>query len=232
MLEIEDLSLENELFEGRAETLVPIEITRSKGETRIVTFSRILDVARELEKKFSSDPFSDNAISFVEEKMAEIIKKWGYFTDDYFPKHILTYLAEDIDESLILPTTKMIKSTDGYENLTEYELEPIDNSSDEVYFVTETDGKIVSVCEMNAEDAFLGATEINVFTAEDYRKKGYAQSNATAMVKYLASLGRKVAYTAPIDNKSSVHVAEQCGFKLIAETYYYICYLEENNEEK
>lgn len=227
MLEIEKIDIENELFSSLSPTLVPIEITMSNGKTRIVTFSKTIRIAKEFEKRFINEPFSKEAIAFLEGEMSDIIKEWGYFTDDYFPKHIFTYVANDLNEDLILPSTKMLKSIDGYENLTEYELEPLDEKSDEAYFATIIDGKIVSVCEMNVDDAFIGATEINVYTNENYRKNGFAVSNATAMAKYLISLGKRVAYTAPKENISSQMVAEKCGFEKIAETYYYICYKEE-----
>jgi RimJ/RimL family protein N-acetyltransferase len=227
MLEIEKIEIENELFSSLSPTLVPIEITTSNGETRIVTFSKAISVAKEFEKRYIKEQFSKEAIDFLESEMSDIINEWGYFTDDYFPKHIFTYVANDVNEDLILSSTKMLKSIDGYENLTEYELESLDEDAVETYFATIVDDKIVSVCEMNADDAFIGATEINVYTNENYRKNGFAVSNATAMAKYLISLCKRVAYTAPKENISSQMVAEKCGFEKIAETYYYICYKEE-----
>ena len=119
-----------------------------------------------------------------------------------------------------------IKSAKGYENLTEYELEDIDEGSEEWYFVTACDGKIVSVCETNSRDAFFGAKEINVYTAPEYRGKGYAASNASAAAEYYTELGFKVAYTSRTDNTASIKTAEKCGFERIAETFYYICYKE------
>ena len=136
----------------------------------------------------------------------------------------MTYANPKIDKSLILDSTIRIKSADGYENLTEYELEPIDDFSDEFYFVSVVDGKIVSVCEKNTDGVFIGADEINVYTNPNYRNKGYGVSNVVAMSEYLLSLGKKVAYTSDFYNKASQKLAEKSGFEMIAKTYYYICY--------
>ncbi|MBQ8163711.1 MAG: GNAT family N-acetyltransferase [Clostridia bacterium] len=223
MIELEDAELEKKLFSANAETLVPIEITLDKNGLRICSFNKTLDIAKEFKKRFSCAPFSKEAIAFLEESMLPLITSWKYFTDDYFPKHIYTFLASSVSDDLILPSTVFVKSIEKYENLTEYELE----GNDDGYFVTVLENKIVSVCEINVSDAFINAKEINVYTNENYRKKGYGVSNVMAMTKYLLSKGEKVAYTAPKDNIASQKVAKKCGFDKISETYYYICYREE-----
>ncbi len=224
VIELEDSELEAELFESKAETLVPIEVTKSKNSLRICSFEKTADIAKSFEENFSQDPFCKEAIDFLEESLLPVISSWNYFTDDYFPKHIYTYTADSYDDELILPSTIFINSLGKYKNLTEYELE----DSEDGYFVTVIDNQIVSVCEINASDAFLNAKEINVFTNEKYRKKGYGASNITAMIKHLLSKGEEaVAYTAPKENIGSQKTAEKCGLKMISETYYCICYKED-----
>lgn len=224
MIILESPEIEKALFENKEEALVPLEITRRDNEVEIVTFERTLELAKILERDFISHPFEKESVEFIHANLEPIVNSWGYFVDDISEGHILTYVLGDLKKSLILPNTFMVKSSDGYKNLTDYELEKIPSDSDECYFVTVDDGKIVSVCEMNTEGVFIGATEINVYTNPSYRGMGYGASNVSAMCEYLTSKGHRVAYTTKKDNVASSALAKKCGFKQIAETYYYICY--------
>ncbi len=228
MIILEDKEIERALFENREQALVPIEITERDGELEIITFEKTKGIAIELEKRYSSAPFSDEAVSFIHESLKDEVKAWGYAVDDINEGHIITFVYNQLKESLILPNTKMIKSSKGYKNLTDYELEDLPSDGDECYFVTIEEEKIVSVCEMNTEGAFIGATEINTYTAPEYRGRGYSASNVSAMCKYLMERGKKIAYTAHRDNLASLSIAKRCGFEKIAQTYYYICYNDEN----
>lgn len=221
---LEDQEIEKALFENDEEVLVPIEITERDGKIEVITFKKTQKIAQEFEEKFISSPFSDEAVEFLHENLEDIVSSWGYEVDDLNEGHIITYIHEKLTENLILPNTIMIKNSEEYDNLTEYELEAIPNNSDECYFVAIEENKIVSVCEMNTEGVFLGATEINVFTNPLYRGKGYASSCVSAMCKYLFEKGKKIAYTVQKDNLFSISLAEKCGFKKIAQTFYYICY--------
>ena len=227
MIYIEDEAVEKSAIQGEEEVIIPIEVTYRNGHLEITAFERTLEIAKQLEKDFASNPFSKEAILFLDRALRDIVSSWGYFVDDLNEGHILTYESTRINEELIQPSTMRIKSSLGYENLTEYELDEIPSDSKECYFVTVIDNKIVSVCEMNTEEAFIGAAEINVFTASEYRGKGYGASNVTAMTKYLRENDKRVAYTASYDNKPSQLLALKCGFEEIAHTYYYICYKEE-----
>jgi len=225
MIKTEKRRTEKYLFTSLPEALVPIEVTLRSGKLYIETFRKTKKTAKKFYKLFKGSPFSEEAKSFLNEKLSGVISEWGYFTDDINEGHIITYIADSVNAELIQESTVMITSGDGYENLTDYELESTDG--EECYFVTVIDGKIVSVCETNAREAFYGAKEINVYTAEEYRGKGYGASNVSAMVKYYLSLGHNVAYTSRQDNTSSCRLAEKCGLKKTAETYYYVCYREE-----
>lgn len=224
MIVLESKENERALFENQEEAIIPIEITERDGEVEIITLERTLDVAKELEKRFSKNLFSDEAIAFIHNSLKRRVDEWGYTVDDLKEGYILTYINESVNEDLILPSTVRLSFGEGYENLTDYELEPLDENGKECYFVTIDDGKIVSVCEMNTDGVFIGATEINVFTSDGYKKKGYGASNVSAMCKYLSSLGERIAYTVQAENEASIALARKCGFKRIAKTYYYICY--------
>ena len=226
MIRIVKRRIEKHLFKTKPESLVPIEVTLRNGELTLEVFGRVKGIAKEFYKKHKMCPFSSEALSFLENKMEGVIRDWGYVTDDLMEGHIATYIAKDINREAIQESTVMIKSSKGYVNLTEYELEDIDMDSEECYFVTIIDGKIVSVCETNSGDAFIGAKEINVYTSPEYRGKGYAASNAASMADYYKSLGYNVAYTSRMDNIASLKTAEKCGFERVAETFYYICYKE------
>ena len=225
MIKTEKRRMEKYLFTALPEALVPIEVTLRSDKLLIETFRRTKKTAKKFYKLFKDSPFCDEAKEFLNGSLSVATSEWGYFCDDINEGHIITYIADSVNDELIQDSTVRITSGEGYENLTEYELEKTDG--EECYFVTVTDGKIVSVCETNAKDAFCGAKEINVYTANEYRGKGYGASNVSAMVKYYLSLGHNVAYTSRKDNTASCRLAEKCGLKKTAETYYYVCYKEE-----
>ena len=225
MIKTEKRRMEKYLFASLPEALVPIEVTLRSGKLYVETFRKTKKTAKKFHSLFKDTPFSKEAKAFLNENLSSVISEWGYFTDDLNEGHIVTYIADSVNEELIQESTVRITSGEGYENLTDYELERTDG--EECYFVTVIDGRIVSVCETNAKDAFCGAKEINVYTAKEYRGKGYGASNVSAMIKHYLSLGHNVAYTSRKDNTASCRLAEKCGLKKIAETYYYICYKEE-----
>ncbi len=227
MVILEDKEIEKALFENCEEVIVPIEVTKRNGELEIITFEKTQNIANEFEKRFEKSPFTPEAKNFLHSSLKDVVKAWGYTADDIDEGHILTYIDKEINTSLILPTTKMIKAQGKYENLTEYELEQLPEESDECYFVTVIENKIVSVCEMNTEGVFVGAAEINVYTSPEYRKNGYGASNVCAMANYLINQGKRVAYTVNYKNKPSEELAIKCGFEKLAETFYYITYREE-----
>lgn len=224
MIYLEDSDTEKALFENGEEVLIPIEVTRRDGKLEITTFKKTLGIARNFEKLFSDTPFSEEAIAFLDSNLRDTVSSWGYFTDDINEGHILSYISVQYKPELIKPSTVMLKSVNGYKSLIEYELDEIPNDSEECYFATVTDGKIVSVCEMNTDGVFIGASEINVYTSPEYRGYGYGASNVAAMCRYLKSKGRRVAYTVNYENAPSIALAKKCGFEKIAHTYYYICY--------
>ena len=226
MLRFENRKTERYLFKTLPEALVPIEVTLRGGELTVEAFRRVKSVAKEFYKKHKNCPFLDEAKIFIDRSLRDIVSKWGYAACDLNEGHIVTYIANEINREAIQQSTVKIKSSKGYENLTEYELEDIAEDSEEYYFVTLAEDKIVSVCETNSEEAFIGAKEINVYTAPEYRGRGYATSNAAAAAEYYKSIGYKVAYTARADNHPSLRTAEGCGFTKTAETLYYICYKE------
>ena len=227
MIKIEKRKMENYLFSSGHEALVPFEATLRGDKLTVTSFRKTKKQARLFYKRFKSDPFSNDAISFIYNTLTPISKEWGYAPDDMYEGHIATYVADKSSKEHIQATTIKIKELGEYENLTEYELEPIPEEMVECYFVTLIDNKIVSVCETNAEDAFVGAKEINVYTAPEYRCKGYGLSNVAAMTDYYLNLGYNVAYTCRCDNKASIALAARCGYRKLAETYYFICYKED-----
>ena len=227
MITLEKRKMERYLLDTKYSTLVPFEATVRKGKLTVTTFRRTKAQSKQYYKKYKNTPFVNEAKAYIYEELSPICRDWGYAPAEMEEGHIVTLVADKINKELIKPSTVKIKSIGDYVNLTEYELEPISEESEECYFVTVTDGKIVSVCETNAEDAFVGAKEINVYTDPKYRGMGYGASNVTAMTEYYLSLGYNVAYTCQNENKASVALAARCGYKKIAETYYFICYKED-----
>jgi L-amino acid N-acyltransferase YncA len=226
LVKTEKRKMEKYLFNTLPEVLVPIEVTKRGNKLKVEAFRRVKKVAKQFYKLYKDDPFSESAREYLYNNLKDTVDSWGYFIDDLKEGHIATYIAKDINREVIQDSTVMIRSANGYENLTEYQLEDIPNDSEECYFVTVVDGKIVSVCETNSGDAFIGAKEINVYTSPEYRGREYAASNVASMAYYYKSLGYNVAYTSRTDNTASLRTAEKCGFKRIAETFYYICYKE------
>ena len=227
MIRTVDKKTERYLFDTHSESLVPFEVTVRDDDITVEVFKRVKRVGKEFYKLFKNNPFSVEAIDFIHSSLKDRVEEWGYFTDDIMEGHIVTYIAKSWQESIILDSTVAIYSADGSENLTGYELEPLDPNENEVYFVTVIDGNIVSVCETNSSDAFIGAKEINVYTSPEYRGRGYGASNVSAMIKHYLTMGERVAYTSRKDNIPSCKTAEKCGLERIAETFYYICYAKE-----
>ena len=227
MIKLEKRKMERYLFNTKYSTLVPFEATVRNDKLTVTTFRRTKAQAKQFYKKYKNAPFTEEAKEYIYNELSLICKKWGYAPAEMEEGHIVTLVTDKINKELIKPSTVKIKSIGDYVNLTEYELEPIPEESEECYFVTVIDGKVVSVCETNAEDAFVGAKEINVYTDPKYRGMGYGASNVTAMTEYYLSLGYNVAYTCQNENKASVALAARCGYKKIAETYYFICYKED-----
>ncbi len=224
LVKTENRKMEKYLFSTLPEVLVPVEVTKRGNKVKIETFKRTRKAAKRFYKLFKNDPFSEKAREYLHLNLKNTVDSWGYYTDDLNEGYIVTYLANSFNEALIQDITVPVKSGEGYKNLTGYELEAISEESDECYFVTVIDNKIVSVCETNVSDAFIGAKEINVYTAPEYRGKGYGASNVSAMIKHYLGLEYNVAYTSRMDNYASVCLAEKCGLNRVAETFYYICY--------
>ena len=123
MLKTEKRRIEKYLFTNLPEALVPLEVTLRSGKLCIETFRRTKGIAKKFHKLFKKTPFSNEAKAFLNENLSPKVSECGYFCDDINEGHIITYVADFVRDELIQESTVRITSGDGYENLTDYELE-------------------------------------------------------------------------------------------------------------
>ena len=143
--------------------------------------------------------------------------------------------ANEEDVALILD---FIKDLAEYEKMSDFVVADeallrewiFEKKKAEVIFALEDGKEVGFALFFHNFSTFLGRAGIyleDLFVIPEYRGKGYGASNVTAMTEYYLSLGYNVAYTCRNDNKASIALAARCGYKQIAETYYFICYKEE-----
>ena len=221
MIIIEDSSfpLENEF-----DCILPFNIRLINNELEITAYDIVRDIADEFIEKFKSDPFSNDALDFLNLKLAPIVKDLSYEFDS---KRLYTwhhcYYMDDIKRlniDAILPNTIKWEPNLHYKNLTTFDFEYI---GDRVIFVTIIDNQIVSYAYENIFEGEDGA-EISVETAPNYRNHGYAVSNTAAVTKYSLQLNHNATYNCTRYNTASQRTAEKVGFTNIGKNYYYVCY--------
>ena len=74
---------------------------------------------------------------------------------------------------------------------------------------TEQD-EIVATAGINWQTPYFA--EISVYTAPQYRRRGWGRSVVSAMAQYLLENGRIPLYAVATTNTSSIHLAEALGF--------------------
>lgn len=225
----EDKDFEEFIMNGNGCIAVPFEIKEKGGEYTITVYSRFRDVAEEFIRKFENEPFSDKAKLFICQNLEKEMKAAGYV---YSPKNsveIFGYSAnkEGLNRSAHLNAKPTLISTnkdfEKYYNNATRDIELDDDDENDVCFAIIENECILSFAGVN-DITNDGALDINVETAAEWRKKGYATAVVVSLAEYLLNKGEQVSYSCRCTNTASIKVAEKAGFIKQSVTYSFVCY--------
>jgi hypothetical protein len=182
-------------------------------------------------KNFSNRVFSAEALACLEAELPEELFALGFeslMTSGKYNPYTFMYGCADktaLHPEKIQATTVQFDSKTEFVNTTESYNPFFDLTNPRIYFGTVLDEKnIVSIVGHAMELGLLpelDAVSVGVETNADYRRRGYAVSNVTAMTQYLLELGHIVTYSCHSKNENSQKTALSAGFIKIAEQYGY-----------
>ncbi|MGN1409468.1 MAG: GNAT family N-acetyltransferase [Eubacteriales bacterium] len=227
MVKLEDRQFEDYIIETSSHIAMPFELhMKSDGEIEIISYSFTQKIAEEFEKKFASDPFSDEARHFLCEKLTPTMNELGYDTEGAADRIHLEYRCSEADTTKILPECEIISTLQGEQwdelPLDEFSLDP-DDKTDRMAVIREG-GKIVCFAGLNDISEDDGYIEVTVECCENYRHRGFGVSCIAALTDYLLSLGERVKYICVEDNYASRAAAESAGFVLYDRCMPFVCY--------
>lgn len=226
---LEDGDLEEFVMSGESDIAVPIEIFVSdRGEAYLTVYSAFSDVANDFISRFSNDPFSSEALEYLNSALTEPMKKAGYRKDIRGEYRILSYSSAGADIRPPLCELEIVKISSNeefekYYNDTTRDVELDPDDPCDVCFAVIENGNIVSYAAVNdlTED---DTVEINVETCPNARGRGLATAVVSALCHYLTEFGETVSYRCRISNAASVRVAEKVGLKKTGVRYSFVCY--------
>lgn len=210
-------------LENEFDCIIPCEIHiyKHQNEYQITVYDIMQDIAHNYVKLFDNF-LSKDAIDYLHSQINPIIYQLGYETDlKKLYEWSYLYDIHYVNPDFILPNTIKWDSSMKYQNLTSIDLDFINERN---IFVTLIDDKIVSYACENPQGNDEKIIDIGVETAENYRGKGYAASNAAALALYDLNIYSTVEYYCDNTNIVSQHLAEKIGFKEFGKAYYYVCY--------
>lgn len=223
MLILED---ESEILSSGYPTVVPLLVEETDGDVEIEAYAGIEDIATEFHAKFLKNPFTKEAIDWLDQRLLPYVEGLGYFrecTGKY--RWYLSYEAFDF-QSLAVDRIRpdSVRLCDGdYDVQVSFSLiEQMDKGLPA--YVTLLGDKIVSIATVNEHDSDQKMLEMTVETAPGYRQKGYALSNAVCLARELIEQGYRVAYAVSRYNRASQKVAEKAGFRRVGRFYAYAAY--------
>lgn len=233
MVRAEDKQFEEEIISTHHHIAMPFELSVTSDGIEILAYSFCMDIAREFEEKFSSDPFSPLAKAYLYAKLLPVMDELDYEADGDACRVHLEYRCDSPDTSKILPKCEIIDTLDGVDfdsdlPLDEFELDP-DEPIDRMAVIKE-DGKIVCFAGLNDISADDGFAEITVECAENYRQRGYGASCVAKLTEYLISIGERVEYICSDSNEASKKTAESAGFTLYKKVLPFVCYSKETDD--
>ena len=229
MLRFESAELERSVLEGESCIAVPIEIyVPTSGEPIVTAYSFCEDAARRVIEQFGENLLSDNALEYIDKEFKTIAENIGYRHGGHENQMMFEYEMHDmsqLNKKLIRGDCIKITSQDVLSELCEnsgcdIELE----GNGDVIFAVVGDGRILSYAGVNDYTDDVNSLEINVETAENCRRCGYASAAASALCEHILCSGKKAAYKCSAENAASSALAEKCGFELAGRRYSYVCY--------
>lgn len=236
MIYIDDSSPPNQGFD----MIIPFTISDYDQKLRVEAYPETEETAREFIRLFADSPFSDAALEWLNSDLHPLCERWGYETDEDNSLRDWSYaFSADTqnrpDVSVILPSTQNLEAKEELEDILENTY--INNRAGEwdsycysyAAFGSIEDGKIVSLCSENSHFGPDDETELGIETAFEYRRRGYAASNLSAITAFLLDRGQKrVWYKCSRMNIASAATAKKAGLRLTGRSYNYIAYLKGN----
>ncbi len=225
---IEEDEAEALALDGSFEVAIAFSVTWKDRENEPVVrvFPSLRKQALEYLERFGGSPeeaFSDEARGWAKKVCGEFLLRHEFElcedTGDYFFNYRLTKPCE----AFVDARTVRLESTEGLENLTEYDFDAMTEFG-HICFAAVLDGKIVSAACTNYpcyedDEENRNGVEIGVETAADYRGRGFAASNAAALAGYLAERGFPALYECEADNLPSRAVIEKLGGERFARNF-------------
>lgn len=232
MIVHEDRELEIAALDGGLCLCVPVSVYLPNGSDKVVitSYTDTWGICEEYEKRFGENPFSQEGLSFLEEKVAPVIAKYGYSCDSAEHRVIYEYTVGTVTEEMKKHDgAVIIRSPEEIPKLPCLCLhKPEADADDEfgVCAVVIADGAVCSVAGVN--DMFTDDTvEIFVETAKKYRRRGFGTAAVAALSMYLTERGHTVGYKCGADNIASAGIAERLGMTLSGKRFDMVCYAEE-----
>lgn len=233
MLLHEDTEMEETALDGGFCLCVPVSVwlAAESDEPEITAYRNVWDICEKYEKLHGGDPFSADAIAFLEENIAPVIKKHGYCCDVKDHRVVNEYRMSSVTDAVrsLAEGTVIVRSADEVKDLPclcLHKPEPDEDDECDVCAVVISDGAVVAVAGVN--DMFTDDTiEIHVETSREYRRRGFGTSAVAALSEYLTGLGYTVGYKCGVDNTASVGIAERLGMTLSGRRFDMVCYADE-----
>ena len=228
MVDAEDREFEEDIINSGYHIAVPVQIEKkSSGALRIIAYSFVMEKAREFEAKFGDDPFTCDALAFLENEIAPVMHEMDFSTEHATERVFREYRCESADTSKIIPGCELIDTLDGEEweeslELDAFELDP-GNPIDRMAVVRDG-GKIVCYAGLDDVCENDGLLEVTVECAEEYRRRGYGTACVARLTDYLLSIGERVKYVCEDDNENSKLTAASAGYVLFKTVLPYVCY--------
>ena len=231
----EDSAFEKMVVEEQYHIAVPLQITRyADGKTDYLVYSFCEKMAETFAGTFS-DPFTPEALAWLENALKPIMTELGYDTED-FGMHIhreyrIFAMPPETEASGLVELLSELTEEDrenGMEVLEEFDLDP-DNPDDRMTVIRQ-DGRIVALAAVNdmQEDSVI---EITVECDPEYRRRGYGKACVVALVRYFMNRGMDVKYLCDEGNEASMATAESAGFALYSRVLPMVYYRREETED-
>ena len=229
MVDAEDIEFEKDIISSGYHIAVPVQIEKkTSGALRIIAYSFAMEKSREFEEKFAADPFSPDALAFLDENIGSLMQKIEYSTEHATERIFYEYRCDGANSSKILPECELIASLEGekWEESLELDAFELDetNRIDRMAVVRDSDGMIICYAGLDDVCENDGLLEVTVECAENYRRRGYGASCVAKLTEYLLSIGEKVKYVCEKENELSVMTAQSAGYELYKTVLPYVCY--------
>ncbi len=208
---------------------VPVTITSfSDGKLSVECYRKTKSIIKRWLHEYRNCEMTNEAFAILTARLNLLMKKYSLVPDRYENAIIKEYLLSEIPD-FSHPNCTILKTSDEiakYKSETSVWNFKIDGESEtDVVCAYIEDETILAYASVNSfGDGCEICPEINVETAKDHRKKGYASLCVKALSSYLLNVQKctGIIYKCREENTASCRVAESCGFKLISRSRSFV----------